>query len=428
MAKKKITPEKESELKLLLSNYEMLKKTKEEAELRGNKESVKLITTACLDTIEQIKLIDAKLAKDLTTETNENSLDNNYSYYDDDKSVYYRLKENQLETTEPIENSIDEKPLLENTDKSTSIYESSYQNDFGVINSDVQYDIIPLPSNGQCYKNKVDRIPVAYLTAYDENLITSPNLYKDGLIIDFLLQHKVLDKNIKLDELCSGDVDAITLFLRATSYGPEFPIIVKDPETGEQIDSVVDLSELKVKDFSLVGDEDGYFDYVLPVSKDIVKFKFLTRKDEKILRNLAKFEDYGVKSMMVKDYVTTIKDMVKSEKLINGKDKQDIINNLNKLTEITKVFDTKSTIPFNKTITNRLELSIMAVNGNYDKKYIAKYVKNMGARDSLMLRRYMLENEPGINFEIEVKRPESLGGGSFKTFLEWDDSVFLNIA
>ena len=70
----------------------------------------------------------------------------------------------------------------------------------------------------------------------------------------------------------------------------------------------------------------------------------------------------------------------------------------------------------------------MAVNGNYDKAYISKYIRNMGAKDSLMLRRYMIENEPGINFEIEVKRPESLGGGSFKTFLEWDDSIFLNIA
>ena len=52
----------------------------------------------------------------------------------------------------------------------------------------------------------------------------------------------------------------------------------------------------------------------------------------------------------------------------------------------------------------------------------------MSARDALMLRRYILDNEPGVNFEIEVERPLSLGGGSFKTFLEWNDSVFLNIA
>ena len=88
----------------------------------------------------------------------------------------------------------------------------------------------------------------------------------------------------------------------------------------------------------------------------------------------------------------------------------------------------KSPLPFNKAITNRLELTITAINGNYDKKFISNYVRNMGVKDSLMLRRYILQNEPGVNFEITVERPESLGGGSFKTFLEWDDSIFLNIA
>ena len=70
----------------------------------------------------------------------------------------------------------------------------------------------------------------------------------------------------------------------------------------------------------------------------------------------------------------------------------------------------------------------MAVNGNYDKEYIRNFIYTMPAQDSLKLRRYILDNEPGLNFEIEVERPESLGGGSFKTFLEWNDSVFLNIA
>jgi hypothetical protein len=69
----------------------------------------------------------------------------------------------------------------------------------------------------------------------------------------------------------------------------------------------------------------------------------------------------------------------------------------------------------------------MSVNGETDRNYISKYVKNMPARDALMLRRYITENEPGINFEIEVEKPESLGGGSFKTFLEWEDTIFLNI-
>ena len=78
-------------------------------------------------------------------------------------------------------------------------------------------------------------------------------------------------------------------------------------------------------------------------------------------------------------------------------------------------------------ITNRMELQIVSINGNKDRKYIHNAVKMMPANDALSLRKYILENEPGIDFEITVERPESLGGGSFKTFLEWGDTVFLNL-
>ena len=427
MARKKLTQEQEKALKLLLANYEMLTKSIEETKLRGKQEDVNLIIFARQDVIEQIKKIDPKKADELASQKEEENEFVRIASNDDNKTVFERLEEDKAEVNDNInietDNSVQN---YEQTDVNYDTFEE--MNDFELTNSDVQYDIIALPSNGQCYKKKINRIPVAYLTAYDENLITSPNLYKDGLIIDFLLKHKVLDKSINLDELCSGDVDAITLFLRATSYGVEFPIIVKDPETGEQIDTVIDLSKLKVKDFTLVGDADGYFDYTLPVSKDVVKFKFLTRKDEKMLNMLSKIEDNGVKSMIINYNINTLKDLIKAESTISGKDKQEYISSLSKIGEMTKQLEKKSSLPYSKTITNRLELSIMAVNGNYDKKYISQYIKNMGAKDSLMLRRYMIENEPGINFEIEVERPESLGGGSFKTFLEWDDSIFLNIA
>ena len=427
MARKKLTQEQEKALKLLLANYEMLTKSIEETKLRGKQEDVNLIIFARQDVIEQIKKIDPKKADELASQKEEENEFVRIASNDDNKTVFERLEEDKAEVNDNInietDNSVQN---YEQTDVNYDTFEE--MNDFELTNSDVQYDIIALPSNGQCYKKKINRIPVAYLTAYDENLITSPNLYKDGLIIDFLLKHKVLDKSINLDELCSGDVDVITLFLRATSYGVEFPIIVKDPETGEQIDTVIDLSKLKVKDFTLVGDADGYFDYTLPVSKDVVKFKFLTRKDEKMLNMLSKIEDNGVKSMIINYNINTLKDLIKAESTISGKDKQEYISSLSKIGEMTKQLEKKSSLPYSKTITNRLELSIMAVNGNYDKKYISQYIKNMGAKDSLMLRRYMIENEPGINFEIEVERPESLGGGSFKTFLEWDDSIFLNIA
>ena len=52
----------------------------------------------------------------------------------------------------------------------------------------------------------------------------------------------------------------------------------------------------------------------------------------------------------------------------------------------------------------------------------------MTVRDSSALRKYMQQNEPGIDYNIEVERPASLGGGSIKTFLQLDQFLFLNIA
>ena len=139
-------------------------------------------------------------------------------------------------------------------------------------------------------------------------------------------------------------------------------------------------------------------------------------------------ESDSVKARTIIDNVSVIIEGIKVDKGLSGKDKQEYVNSLNKINEWAKKELEKNNMPFNRMITNRLELSIVSVNGETDRKYISKYVKNMNAKDSLMLRRYILENEPGVDFEIEIERPVSLGGGSFKTFLEWDDSVFLNIA
>lgn len=175
----------------------------------------------------------------------------------------------------------------------------SEKTNFNDVDPSLQYDVIQLPSNGQCYKSKIDRVPVAYLTAYDENIITSPNLYKDGLVIDFLLKNKIVNKDINVDDLVSGDADAIILFLRATSYGPDFPIVVQDPETGEQIETSVDLTTLKPKEFKLKGDENGHFEFVTPLRKDTIKFRYLTRGQERKLKQVTELEGYGTKSHML---------------------------------------------------------------------------------------------------------------------------------
>ena len=96
------------------------------------------------------------------------------------------------------------------------------------------------------------------------------------------------DPEIDPDDLLDGDRDAIILFLRSSAYGNMYSVSTTDPETKKQFDTQIDLSKLKYKDYNLVGDENGYFDYELPLTKDKVKFKFLTHKD---YANLAKLDE-----------------------------------------------------------------------------------------------------------------------------------------
>ena len=431
MANKKLTEEQQNQIKTLLANNEMLEKTRKEAEKRGNKSSVSQIERAQQEVIDHINSIDPTA---LETAKKEKKKSTSMSLFGDtDISIFDMLDEDK--PTKWTEEEKLEEPLVKDTEAPADV--DMYANTETVISestmynnteSFAQYDIIQLPSNGQCYKNKLDRVPVAYLTAYDENIITSPNLYKDGLVIDFLLKNKIVNKDINPDDLVSGDVDAITLFLRATSYGPEFPIVVRDPDSGEQIETVVDLTTLKPKDFKLIGDENGWFEYETPLKKDKIKFRYLTRKQEKQLQKITELENNGTKAYMLDNERESLAGAIAMDKILSDVEKKSMKAAIGIMEKWSKKLKEINKSLFNRIVTNSLQLQVMAVNGNTDREFIKNYVNSMPARDSLMLRRYINENRPGINFDIEVERPESLGGGSFSTFLNWDDSVFLNIA
>ena len=434
MAKKKLTPEQENQIKTLLANNEMLEKTKKEAQERGNKASVQQIERAQEDVIEHIKMIDPSSTPTISKKTSLSSnkkVINQDNLFDTDMSIFDMLEENEKNKQDLVESQIkEETPDIPWSDDNLTPSETTIATEttFNDVDPSIQYDVIQLPSNGQCYRSKMDRLPVAYLTAYDENIIMSPNLYKDGLVIDFLLKNKIMNKEINVDDLVSGDIDAIVLFLRATSYGPDFPIVVADPETGEQIETTVDLTTLKPKEFTLVGDENGWFDFVTPIKKDTIKFRYLTRKQEKQLKKVTELESLGTKAFLLNQEKETLLAALVGDEHIAENDKKVIRAATSVIERWTEKLNKANESKFTKIMTNAMQLQIVAVNGNTDREFIRKYINTMPARDSLMLRKYINDNKPGIDFDIEVERPESLGGGSFKTFLNWDDSVFLNIS
>lgn len=436
MAKKKLTEEQENEIKTLLENNKMLEKTKKEAESRGKAQSVKQIERAQQEVIDHINSIDPtvlggnKVKKTSLSATTKKAAPQTNLFHDTDMSIFDMLEDNEKARQEESELAIAESQdvVAEEYDMTPSDTTIATPSTFSDSDSTLQYDVIQLPSNGQCYRSKVDRVPVAYLTAYDENIITSPNLYKDGLVIDYLLKNKIVNSEINVEELVSGDADAIILFLRATSYGPDFPIVVRDPETNEQIETTIDLTKLKPKEFKLIGDENGHFEFVTPLKKDRIKFRYLTRKQERQLRQVTELEGYGTKAHMLDRERETLLAAIMNDKFITENEKKTIKATTKIMESWGKKLLAANSSEFTKIMTNNMQLQIVAVNDNYDRDFIRKYINTMPARDSLMLRKYINDNAPGIDFNIEVERPDSLGGGSFKTFLNWDDSVFLNIS
>ena len=70
-------------------------------------------------------------------------------------------------------------------------------------------------------------------------------------------------------------------------------------------------------------------------------------------------------------------------------------------------------------------MQIISVNGNTDRKFIHEYVNTMPIKDASSLRKYIAKNTPGVDYNFEIQKPESLGGGSMSVFLQFDQFIFL---
>ncbi len=305
--------------------------------------------------------------------------------------------------------------------------------DFSSIEDGIQYDVIPLPSKGKCYPVssplRSGVVPVSMITASDENIIASPNMYRDGKIIDVILERKILDKRCDYRQLCQGDRDAIVLWLRATGYDTDFPIVATHPDTGKKYDLNVKLNELKYKDFNLESDAEGNFTYTA-LNGDIIKFNFMTHSMEEDYKNKFINDTISIEKVNLNVYLKNIEECLYSITDMEESDIEDIRGCLTDIKDIINesvkenLIDEKTVI---SAITDRMIAYTVSINGNTDRNYIKKYIENMRSNDAYRYRNMYNENIPGVDFKLTVNVPESDGGGSFTTFLKLGNDVFLNI-
>ena len=338
-------------------------------------------------------------------------------------------KDNTQKPIQKMENKKQEPVIKETVTKPIEVSAQIF--DISQIPSNIQYDIIPLPSHGECYKGKQERIPVRYLTASDENIISSPNMYANGDLIDIILKRCILDKTFDVDEMCIGDRDAVSIWLRETGYGPEFPIVARNRETGKEYNTSIDLSTLQYKPFKLKGDENGWFEYKCE-NGDIIKYKLLSNKDRIELRKENSLRMNEMRKREISRYAAFIKDYYEenemedeeSELLINAIDS---INEWYANVESEDYTDSDENQLYTNNVTNQMIKYTMSVNGNTDREFIKEYINNMRTIEAYKYRDYVSDNIPGMDMKITVQVPESDGGGSFDTFLGIDDTVFINI-
>lgn len=421
----------ERSLNQLKVTYDMYEKTKKETEKRMksalNDDGTKKYTKADID--KEIKLI----------ETAQQDVIDQYQRYGgniDDLKKKATVRKTNVSDTDDIsraalelmqEEGEKEKKVADTAVEAATRFEQDYIPKKGTYEPGANFDVINLPSKGEGYKDKIKKVSVSYLTAYDENMIVSPNLYRDNLILDYILEAKLMSKEIAPIDLLEGDRDAIILFLRMNGYGNEYPITATDDATGKEFDTVVDLSQIKMKEFNLKGDSNGWFPFTLPESGAEVKFRFPTHKDTLILDKLKAAEDAKVKKVAINNYVSNLDTMIEADNDVSNDNKVKIRQAIRTLENWAEGINDDD-VKFNKSLTNKLNLLVMAINGITDREYISDFIRKMRVRDSSALRRYISENEPGMDYNITVKRPEELGGGSFKTFLQLDKFLFLNIA
>lgn len=220
-------------------------------------------------------------------------------------------------------------------------------------------EIIDLPSKGYFYPEKSPlssgTVELKYMTAKDEDVLTSQNLIAKGIVLDVLLANLMIDKKIKVSDLLIGDKNALLIAARVLAYGKNYEFELVSPVTGEPTTHNLDLTSLKdiPVDFSKLPKGKNEFEFSLPTSKRVIKYKLLTSGDVDNIDREAK--------------------------------------SLNKISDI------------DRTLTTRLKSMIIEVDGNTEKQTINNFVDNeFFAVDSLAFREHIVDNTPDIDLEISV--------------------------
>ena len=222
-------------------------------------------------------------------------------------------------------------------------------------------ETISLPSKGLVYPETSPlakgSVVVKLMTAKEEDILTSTNLIRKGIVLDKLLEAIIVDTTININDLVIGDKNAILIASRVLAFGPEYNVTVNDPQEGDPVQVTVDISKLNIKEIDPEKlNRNNEYDFTLPKTGAKIKFKILTHGDE----------------------IAIQKDIEASEKISKQGNE----------------------------IQARYRRVITEVNGVRDFGTISNFITNqLLAGDSKALRKYMGELAPDIDLTFDYTSP-----------------------
>ena len=236
-------------------------------------------------------------------------------------------------------------------------------------------EIIELPSKGLVYPKdnplSVGKIEMKYMTAKEEDILTTQSYIKDGSVLDRLFQSLIISNgegaSVKYVDLVAGDKNAIMVSARILGYGKDYEVEIDDPTSpGVKQEETIDLTQFENKEYdgsAQIELHKNEFKFTLPNSNREVTFMAMTESKER----------------KVKHQVEEAKKAGRKSRDLTSRD-----------------------------LTIRLKNMILSVDGDYDTKSINHFVDNeLFAVDSKALRGYMNEVVPDIDLTYEFISEES---------------------
>lgn len=222
------------------------------------------------------------------------------------------------------------------------------------MHMDLPHDVVLLPSGGKFYKNKKKSVKVGYLTAADENILASVSNLSGDQVITNLVRSKLYEPDIRPEEMLEGDLEAILVFLRNTSFGANYDFTLIDPETDKKFEHSVQLDELNFKKTEVEPNSEGLISLVLPKTKKEIKIKFLTYGEVQSINRQIESYPKGIVS---------------------------------------------------PSVTLKLTKLIVEVEGNREENAIADFISKMPIMDSKYINNFIRENEPRLDLVREITAP-----------------------